>query len=748
MVDPTATTKTTTTKTTTEKDQKEQQNKATGEAVDSNQEEEDNETSLKLSAAASSSTTTATATVKPRDGNVGASNLPGRIDEEEEKGDNYPGEGDIDVNNDNNVNNCTSGETGTAVAALNDQGKPKSSSPSPSASTAAGAAAEKARKSQGEVESEAGMRKGDSSDDQQRERHSIEVLAEEVDGLRRRLDRFHQEQDEYFGHDGGPLVQQRTAAAAAAKTQPRMRELPIPPPPLPNVAPPGAIATAAPPAATISATFPYAQQIPNLNQYPLPMDGGESYVSAMLEERRRYYTQLEYLERRRAHLISQGQSSTSPAPLGAASLPNPTTAGPATTARTEAGISSSSASSDPKTDHIPNLAHLPPPPPPLPSVYCSQAASTPTDRLVSSLGSIPPPTYPSVVPLPQTAGILLRDPLANNLPSLTPGITNLHRHLRPPPPPLRTAQAGFFPTYPPTGRFGINSNYVDLASTPANSGSLSLLSSVSAAAAAAAEAASTATNTAAMSVTKNQTQLRKDPVGKVQSRHSATDGCSPSRSPSLVQRGRVLTATSRGTSTDSEASISLLSLGALSRGSGGSSGTVSEERAQGILPTTKRKLPPQYQPENKTVILGKGNGPKVSPGNIRLKGIILDYVDEYSKGERREKIAIITKIIKEVRQVNTVAGFVKYEDSDGSWWEVAERDARVKVTAVFRDCLHENYRSSSSNKVRRRQEKRQQDKLKRKMKKLTTTANSGDDGNDNTKDDADDDNGDGVMGGS
>ena len=633
MVDPTTMTTTTTT---TEKDQHRQHKKrATCEAKDRNkEEEEEEETSFKKHTGAASSSTNATA--RSRDGNVGATNLPGRIHEEkEQEEDNYNVKGDSDVdstnrssaiqdnndddNNDNDNDNSTSAESGPAVAALNDQGKPKSF-PSPSASiAAAAAAAEKARGSKDEVENEAESKKGDSGDNQPREKHSIEVLAEEVDGLRRRLDRFHQEQGGYFGHDGRPLVQQETAAVAASKTKPRMRELPMPPPPLPNVAPPGAVATAA---ATFSGTYPYAQQIPN----------------------------------------------------------------------------------------------------------------------------IPPPTYASVVPLPQTAGILLRDPLTNNLPFLTPGMTNLHRHLRLPPAPLRTAQAGFFSTYPHTRRSGINSNYVNFASTPANSGSLSLLSSVSAAAAAA-EAASTTANAAAMSATKSEAQLCKDPVGKVKSRVSTTDGCSLSRSPSLVQRGRVLTATSRGTSTDSEASISLLSLGALSRGSGGSSGTVSEERAQGILPTTKRKLPPQYQPESKTVILGKGNGPKVSPGNIRLKGIILDYVDEYSKGERREKIAIITKIIKEVRQVNTVAGFVKYEDSDGSWWEVSERDARVKVTAVFRDCLHENYRSSSSNKVRRRQEKRQQDKLKRKMKKPTTT-NSSDDGNDSTNDDADDDGGGGVMKGS
>jgi hypothetical protein len=119
------------------------------------------------------------------------------------------------------------------------------------------------------------------------------------------------------------------------------------------------------------------------------------------------------------------------------------------------------------------------------------------------------------------------------------------------------------------------------------------------------------------------------------------------------------------------------------------------------LPTTKRKLPIDFVPSPDTVVLGKGNGPKINPGNLKLKGLIVDHLDGYIKGERREKIAVISSLVRHVKRANRVAGFVKYEDE--SWWEVTERDARVKVTALFRDCLHDKYRSSSNSKVRRRQ---------------------------------------------
>jgi len=125
----------------------------------------------------------------------------------------------------------------------------------------------------------------------------------------------------------------------------------------------------------------------------------------------------------------------------------------------------------------------------------------------------------------------------------------------------------------------------------------------------------------------------------------------------------------------------------------------------GKLPDTKRKLTKDFVPEVDTVVLGKGNIPKTNIGNLKLKGIVMDNLVEYANGERRKKIAVISRIINHVVSNNyKTTGFVKFEDD--CWWEMTERDARVKITALFRDCLHDQYRSSSSSKVKRRQELR------------------------------------------
>lgn len=130
-----------------------------------------------------------------------------------------------------------------------------------------------------------------------------------------------------------------------------------------------------------------------------------------------------------------------------------------------------------------------------------------------------------------------------------------------------------------------------------------------------------------------------------------------------------------------------------------------QRQHDGKLPDTKRKLSKDFVPEVDTVVLGKGNIPKTNIGNLKLKAVVMDNLVEYANGERRKKIAVISRIINHVTSLNyKTTGFVKFEDDN--WWEMTERDARVKITALFRDCLHDQYRSSSSSKVKRRQELR------------------------------------------
>ena len=152
----------------------------------------------------------------------------------------------------------------------------------------------------------------------------------------------------------------------------------------------------------------------------------------------------------------------------------------------------------------------------------------------------------------------------------------------------------------------------------------------------------------------------------------------------------------------------------------------------GKLPETKRKLSKDFVPEVDTVVLGKGNIPKTNIGNLKLKGIVMDNLVEYANGERRKKIAVISRIITHVTAGNyKTTGFVKFEDD--CWWEMTERDARVKITALFRDCLHDQYRSSSSSKVKRRQELRKSRSLNAaKEKESNKDSSTGSSSNANT----------------
>lgn len=149
----------------------------------------------------------------------------------------------------------------------------------------------------------------------------------------------------------------------------------------------------------------------------------------------------------------------------------------------------------------------------------------------------------------------------------------------------------------------------------------------------------------------------------------------------------------------------MLSYMGMNNGRNGVPGLGRQRLHDGKLPETKRKLSKDFVPEVDTVVLGKGNIPKTNIGNLKLKGIVMDNLVEYANGERRKKIAVISRIINHVTANNyKTTGFVKFEDD--CWWEMTERDARVKITALFRDCLHDQYRSSSSSKVKRRQELR------------------------------------------
>jgi hypothetical protein len=131
------------------------------------------------------------------------------------------------------------------------------------------------------------------------------------------------------------------------------------------------------------------------------------------------------------------------------------------------------------------------------------------------------------------------------------------------------------------------------------------------------------------------------------------------------------------------------------------------------LPTKNRRLPPHFRLSGNTVVLGKGKGPKEALGNMRLKELVQDHLDEYVCSGRHGKMVVISNIIAKIQEENckekiSAPSFVRFQDN--CWWEVTEKECRIKLSSTFRDLLSDKYRSSSKSKVEQRRRQRQQQK--------------------------------------
>lgn len=144
-----------------------------------------------------------------------------------------------------------------------------------------------------------------------------------------------------------------------------------------------------------------------------------------------------------------------------------------------------------------------------------------------------------------------------------------------------------------------------------------------------------------------------------------------------------------------------------------------EQTEQTSLPTNKsvsntkheKPLPKDFMPTPYTVVLGKGNVPKSLVGNRRLRVLASAVLHKYEGSKsRKEKTSVITELLETFRSACPTTPFVKYQN--GEWWEVDDNVAREKIGYVFRDLLHDRYRSSSKSKGEIRRRKSQQEALK------------------------------------
>jgi hypothetical protein len=125
-----------------------------------------------------------------------------------------------------------------------------------------------------------------------------------------------------------------------------------------------------------------------------------------------------------------------------------------------------------------------------------------------------------------------------------------------------------------------------------------------------------------------------------------------------------------------------------------------------IFPKNQMLLPNSFSPLPYTVIIGKGKLPKQATGNRRLQALVENQLENYSKAKfRRDKTFIVSNIIHSIQQICPEGGaFVKFDGQ--RWWEMSDDTAREKITATFRDCLHNQYKSSTKNKVEKRRARR------------------------------------------
>jgi hypothetical protein len=111
--------------------------------------------------------------------------------------------------------------------------------------------------------------------------------------------------------------------------------------------------------------------------------------------------------------------------------------------------------------------------------------------------------------------------------------------------------------------------------------------------------------------------------------------------------------------------------------------------------TERSQLGVNFHPSDSSVICGRGKGSYDHPGNRRLRLLASTFAADYSQASRKlAKSAIVTNIIAEIRQEGGI--FYKYEK--GEWFEVADYNAREKVSALLRDLLPTDYRSSAEAK--------------------------------------------------
>lgn len=109
-----------------------------------------------------------------------------------------------------------------------------------------------------------------------------------------------------------------------------------------------------------------------------------------------------------------------------------------------------------------------------------------------------------------------------------------------------------------------------------------------------------------------------------------------------------------------------------------------------------------FHPGYYDVICARGNKAWNHPGNKFFRALVKKAAHRYSQvTSKAKRSAIVTEIVVTIRSKGN--GFVKQE-SGGQWVEVGDPLAREKVGQMFRNSLHDQFKSSVQMKKLRRKE--------------------------------------------
>ena len=124
-------------------------------------------------------------------------------------------------------------------------------------------------------------------------------------------------------------------------------------------------------------------------------------------------------------------------------------------------------------------------------------------------------------------------------------------------------------------------------------------------------------------------------------------------------------------------------------------------------PSTKglTMLPPDFEPTNYSVILGRGKGSYNYVGNKRCRVIVKTFLqDFYQRETRSDRAIVVSKVINIIKEACPIGSFIKMEN--GMWHQVSDKVAREKIFTMFRDVQNAESRealratSSSPQKLR------------------------------------------------